>query len=89
MNVTLNPELERLIEDEIKAGRCADPSDFVNKAVYHYLVAREFCEDHLPSEIDRMIAEGLADIERGNTIDGEQAFDQLRAYAAERRRLRG
>ena len=32
-----------------------------------------------------MIAAGLDDIEHGNTIDGEEAFRQLRAYSAERR----
>ena len=33
-----------------------------------------------------MISEGLDDIERGDTVDGEEAFRQLRAHSAERRR---
>ena len=37
MDVTLRPELQKLIEDEIKSGRSADPNDFLNRAVYHYV----------------------------------------------------
>ena len=39
-------------------------------------------------EMDKMIAEGLDDIQSGDTIEGEEAFRQLRAYSADRRRQR-
>ena len=86
MNVTPKPELEKLIDDEVKSGRSTDPNEFLNKAVYHYVVARNLGEEYTPQEIDRMIAEGLDDIERGDTLDGDEAFRQLRAYSAQRRR---
>ena len=35
-----------------------------------------------------MIAAGLDEIERGDTIEGEKAFRQLRAHSVERRRQR-
>ena len=88
MNVTLRPEFEKLIEDEVKSGRSTDPNEFINRAVYHYIVARELGEEYTPEEIDRMIADGLDDIERGDTIEGEEAIRQLRTYSAERRRQR-
>jgi antitoxin ParD1/3/4 len=88
MNVTLKPELEKLIEDEVKSGRSPDPNEFLNKAVYHYVIARDLGEEYTSEEIDRMIAEGLEDIERGDTIDGEDAFRQLRTHSTERRRQR-
>ena len=59
-----------------------------NRAVYHYLLARDLGQEYSPEEMDRMIAEGLDDIEAGKTIDGEEAFRQLRAYSAERRQHR-
>jgi len=86
MDVTLKPELETLIAAEVKAGRVSDPGEFLNKAVYHYVLARDLGQEYAPEEIDRMICEGLDDIERGDTIDGEEAFRQLRALSAERRR---
>jgi hypothetical protein len=86
MDVSLKPELETLIAAEVKAGRASDPGEFLNKAVYHYVLARDLGQEYAPEEIDRMIREGLDDIERGDTIDGEEAFRQLRARSVERRR---
>jgi predicted transcriptional regulator len=88
MDVTLKPEIEQLIVDEVNSGRSANPSDFLNRAIYHYVVARELGEEYTPEEVDKEIADGLEDIDRGNTVEGEEAFRQLRAHAAERRRQR-
>jgi hypothetical protein len=88
MNVTLRPELEKLIEDDVKARRSPDPAEFLNRAIYHYVVARELGEEYTPEELDKLIAEGLDDIERGETVEGEEAFRELRAHSAERRQQR-
>ena len=88
MNIDLKPELEKLIAAEVDAGRSSDAGDFVNKAIYHFLVARDLGQEYTASEMDRVITEGLDDIDRGETIDGEEAFRQLRAYSDERRRQR-
>jgi antitoxin ParD1/3/4 len=85
MNVTLKPELEKVIDAEVKSGRSTDSSEFLNRAVYHYLVARDLGEEYTAEEIDSAIAEGFADIETGDTVDGEEAFRQLRAHSAARR----
>ena len=86
MNVNLRPELKTLIASEVKAGRAADSGEFLSRAVYHYVVARDLGQEYTPEEIDRMICEGLDDIDRGDTIDGEEALRQLRTLSAERRR---
>ncbi len=86
MHVTLKPEWEKFIDDEVKAGRSTDPDEFINKAVYHFVVARDLGQEYTPEEIERLVAEGLDDFERGDTIDGEEAFRQLREHSAERRR---
>ncbi len=85
MNVTLNSELERFIEDEVKSGRSNDTGEFLSKAIYHYLVARDLGQEFTAQEIDGLILEGLNDIERGEVVDGEEAFRQLDARSAERR----
>jgi len=86
MNVILKPELAKVVEDDVKSGRSTDPAEFINKAVYHYVVARDLGEVFTPEEIDQMISEGLDDIERGNVIEGEEAFRQLRELSANSRR---
>jgi hypothetical protein len=70
----------------VQAGRVDDPGEFLNKAVYDYVLARDLGQEYAPEEIGRMICERLDDIERGDTIDGEEAFRQLRALNAERGR---
>lgn len=89
MDVLLKPELERIIAAEVKSGRSTDTDDFLNKAVYHYVLARDLGEEYTAEEIDSMIAAGLDDFERGDAVEGEEAFRQLRAYSAEQRRQRG
>ena len=42
------------------------------------MATRDLGKECVPEEIDRMICEGLDDIDRGDTIDGEEAFSQLR-----------
>ena len=88
MRVTLRPELERLIEDEVKSGRSTNRNEFLDKAVYHYVVARDLGDHYTREEIEEKIARGLAQAERGEAIDGDEAFRRLRAHSAERRRDR-
>jgi hypothetical protein len=66
------------ILDELQSGRSPDPNDFLNRAVNDYVLAGDLGEECAPEEIDTMIAEGLDDIARGDTIEGEEAFRQLR-----------
>jgi predicted transcriptional regulator len=49
-------------------------------------IARNLAEDDTRDEIEEKIARGLAQAERGEVIDGEEAFRQFREYCAERRR---
>lgn len=88
MYVTLKPEFEKLIDDEVKSGRSADPNEFLNKAVYHYVVARDLGEEYSREEIEEKIARGLAQVERGETVDGDEFFEQLRLRGEELRRNR-
>jgi antitoxin ParD1/3/4 len=88
MDFTVNPELQKLIEEEVKSGRSTNPDEFLDKAIYHYVIARDLGEDYTRDEVEEKIARALAQVERGETVDGEEAFRQLRAYSAERRQHR-
>ena len=86
MEVTLKPEVEKLIEEDIKAGRSATRDDFLDKAVYHYIVARDLGEDYSREEVEEKISHALAQADRGESINGEEAFRRLRAHADARAR---
>ena len=83
MNVTLKPALEKLIEEEVKSGRSTNPDEFLDKAVYHYLVARDLGEEYSRAEIEEKISRGLAQLKRGETVDGDEFFEQLRLHGEE------
>jgi hypothetical protein len=88
LKVTLKPEIEKRMAGEVEAGRVTNPDEFLDKAVYHYLIARDLGEDYTREEAEEKIARGLGQAERGEAIDGEEAFRQLREHTAERRRQR-
>jgi len=78
MDVKLDGETERLVQQEVAAGRFPDAAALVDTALHHYLIARELGEEYTREEIEAKIARGLAQLEAGEGIDGEEFFEQLR-----------
>ena len=89
MNVVLPPELEKFVEEEVRAGRYESPERLVEAAVSH-LMGASTIDDFAPGELAELIAEGEADIARGDVIDGDEVFAMLRRESDEyRRRMSG
>jgi hypothetical protein len=65
LKITLKPEIEKLIAKEVESGRATNPDEFLDKAVYHYLIARDLGEDYTRKEIEEKITRDLAQAERG------------------------
>ena len=76
MVIQLDKETKRLIEKELEAGRFSDAAAFVGAAVRHFLIMREDL-GYSRDEIDAMIGEAIASIERGEGADGEEFFAAL------------
>jgi Arc/MetJ-type ribon-helix-helix transcriptional regulator len=81
MDVTRNPEGRKLIDDEVKPGRYSNPAEFLNQAVHHFILARDLGQEFGPEEVDKLIAEGLADLDANGGIDGEEFFRQMAAHS--------
>jgi hypothetical protein len=64
LKITLKPEIEKLIAKEVESGRATNPDEFLDKAVYHYLIARDLGEDYTCEEIEEKITRDLAQAER-------------------------
>lgn len=79
MSVDLDQEIERLIAEEVQTGRSPNAKAFISRAVKHFVIAREFGEEYLPEEIEAKIDRGIASLERGEGVDGEQFLDALEA----------
>ena len=78
MDVKLDAETEKLVQKEIETGRFPDAAALVGTALQHYLMARELGEEYTREEIDGKIARGLAQLDAGQGVDGEEFFEQLR-----------
>ncbi len=74
MQLTLKPEVEALLQQELSTGRFHDPNDVIETALHALSDSR-----HLNlSDLDSKIQQGLDDIERGDVFDEDEA----RAYIA-------
>jgi predicted transcriptional regulator len=85
MDVKLDAETEKLVQKEIETGRFPDPATLVGVALQHDLIAREFGEEYTREEIDEKIRRGLAQLEAGEGVDGEEFFEQLKKRGQELR----
>ena len=74
MQLTLKPEVEALLQQELSTGRFHDPNDVIETALHVLADSRPYDLANL----DAKIQEGLDDIERGDVFTEEEA----RAYIA-------
>jgi antitoxin ParD1/3/4 len=84
MNVSLTPELERQIEQRVASGDYTSASEVMREALRLFF---KFDESR-SREIDHMnqrIAEGLAQLDRGEAIPGDEARRLTKARIAARR----
>jgi antitoxin ParD1/3/4 len=87
MNVSLTPELERQIEQRVASGHYTSASEVMREALRLFF---QFDESR-SREIDlfnRKIADGLAQLDRGEAIPGDEARRQTKDRIAARRNAR-
>ena len=86
MNVSLTPELERQIEQRVASGDYISASEVMREAL------RLFFKSTSPaparSTIYRRIAEGLAQLDRGEAIPGDEARRLTKERIAARRKAK-
>ena len=84
MNVSLTPELERLVEAKVQSGLYRSSSEVVEDAL-RLLEQRDSDLKELRARMD----EGLADLDRGDVADGEEfmqrVIDELDLQEAKRK----
>ena len=88
MNVRLDSETEKLVEEEVRSGKFQDATALVGAAVKHFLIARELGEEYTRQEIEEKIARGLSQLDRGEGLDGDEVFENLRLRGEELQRQR-
>jgi antitoxin ParD1/3/4 len=84
MEISLTPALEQFVKRQMDSGNYSSAADVV-------LAAMKFFEEHEHvykgrfDELHRDVMVGYEAAERGELMDGEVVFDNLRAKLAQRR----
>ena len=87
MNVSLSPELENFVQTKVTTGRYTSASEVVREALRlleDHDKARTAQLEEFRSEADRR----LASLDRGEGIDGEKVFAQIREKSSSRHQKR-
>ena len=79
MNVSLKPELERFVQERVKAGQFESPEDAINTALMA-LREQETLTPEDVAELRREIAIGIEQLDRGESApwDAEALKERIR-----------
>ena len=82
MNVSLTPELEQMIQEKVATGLYSSASEVVREAL-RLMRGRDEDRQRKLEDLRREVAIGIADLEAGNVVDGEEVFRKLWARQAD------
>ena len=74
MSIAWPDEMRRFIDAKIQSGEYTSEDEVLRAGVARLMSEDEFA----PGEMERLIAQGEADIARADVADGEQVFAELR-----------
>lgn len=77
MNITFKPEEEQLIQEKIKSGKYATAYEVIVEAL-RLLEERDKKYEKWVEETREKVAVGIAQLDRGEGIDGEVVIARLR-----------
>jgi antitoxin ParD1/3/4 len=77
MNISLTPELERLVDDKVKSGRYATASEVIREGL-RLLEEQEQLKQQRLADVRRKIDRGLEQLDKGLGIPGAEARARLR-----------
>lgn len=77
MTATLTAEQEQFVAEQIKSGHYQSVSDVVAQSLGMLRAQEEFIRSNI-AELREKIASGLEQIQRGETVDGPTAIQNLR-----------
>ena len=84
MNVNLTPELEKLIQRKVASGLYNNQSEVVREAL-RLLAEQDRLRETHASKLRKALAEGLAQADRGELLDGPEAVAEVRRTLRKRR----
>jgi antitoxin ParD1/3/4 len=87
MNVSLTPELEKLVESKVRSGRYQSASEVVREGL-RLLDDQDRLRNAQLEEVRRKIQTGIDQLDRGEGIDGRTILAELKQKSAVLRKKR-
>ena len=87
VNISITPELDTFLQSRVESGRYQTTSEVVREAL-RLLERREQERDEALFRLKERLERGAGQAERGELIDGDEVFDELREMIEERRRAK-
>jgi antitoxin ParD1/3/4 len=85
VNISITPELDAFLRSRVKSGRYQTTSEVVREAL-RLLERQERERDEAFQQLKARLETGADQAERGELLDGDEVFDELREMIEERRR---
>ena len=85
MNVSLTQELVEFVNRKVQSGMYYSASEVIREGL-RLLKDQDALREMRLQELRKEIAVGTEQADRGQFVDGEEAFEKLKAKSAERRR---
>jgi len=90
MNISITPELEKFVQQEVKTGLYQSASEVIRAALRRLKEDKEKRKSRFVvssnAELEEKLIEGISELDRGEGLPGEQVFAELKASSAQRRR---
>ena len=85
VNISITPELDSFLQSRVQSGRYQTISEVVCEAL-RLLERQEQERDEAFRQLKAKLERGAGQADRGELIDGDEVFDELREMIEERRR---
>ena len=88
LNVSLTPELEQFVESRVASGRYQTASEVIREGL-RLLEEREQTREAALEELRAQLRRGVEQADRGELLDGDAVFEEIRQLSARRREETG
>lgn len=76
MNISLTPEQEQFIQEKLNSGKYETADELISEA-FRLLEERDKHYEKWVEETRKKVGVGIAQLDRGEGIDGEEVFKEL------------
>ena len=87
VNISITPELDVFLQSRVQSGRYQTTSEVVREAL-RLLERHERERDEAFRQVKAKLQRGADAAERGELLEGDEVFDELREMIEERRRAK-